>query len=75
MNTALEDSNQILKFACRDLKAIRAAAQVIEAEKNWSSEREMLAVIIRALTPIIDDIQNAINNIDTALKVENDGLE
>ena len=70
MNTALEDSNQILKFACRDLKAIRAAAQVIEAEKNWSSEREMLAVIIRAVTPIIDDIQDAIDNIDKETKDE-----
>lgn len=39
MSLALEDSSQILKFSCRDLKAIRSAAQLVEAEKDWSNER------------------------------------
>ena len=39
MSLALEDSSQILKFSCRDLKAIRSAEQLVEAEKDWSNER------------------------------------
>lgn len=66
--TIIKDNINVLKFACEDLESLRSAAQVVEAEKSWSSERDMLAVTIRALTPIIDDIHEAIDNIDKALK-------
>lgn len=64
----IEDNIQVIKFAYEDLEALRATAQVIEAEKEWSNEREMLAVTIRTLSSITGDIQEAIDNIDKALK-------
>ena len=58
------DSNQQLIRACDDLRAIRAMVSMAEDHGN---EKETLAMTRRALEPIIDDIQEAINTIDEAL--------
>ncbi len=58
------DSNQQLIRACDDLRAIQVIASMAEDHGN---EKETLAMTRRALEPIIDDIQEAINTIDEAL--------
>ena len=62
--TELYDSNHQLICACGDLRAIQTL--VIMAEEH-GDEKEFLAVIRRALDPIIDDIQETIDTIDETL--------
>ena len=68
MKIKIDDSNQLLKFACEDLQALQAAILAAEDHPEYANEHEMLIVVRRALAPIITDIQDAINAIDEELK-------
>lgn len=68
----IDDSSNLLRFACEDLKALKSVVQVVEDQKDWPNEREMLIVVLRALDPIIRDIQEVVDSISVELKGEND---
>ena len=59
----IDESRNLLRFACEDLEALKSVVQVMEDQKDWPYEREMLRVVLRALDPIIADIQECIDNI------------
>lgn len=63
----ITDSNQAIKFACEDLKAIQSVIAMVEGEETISCERETLKVVLRALSPIIADISEAVSVIDEEL--------
>lgn len=58
------ESNQKLICACDDLRALRAI--LLSAEEHGNTT-EIIAVARRALDPIINDIQQAIDTIDESL--------
>ena len=64
----IQDSNQLLKFACEDLKGIQSIILTVNDHPEYANAHEALGVIDRALYSIIGDIQEAINRIDKALK-------
>ena len=68
----INDSRNLLRFACEDPKALKSVVQVVEDQKDWPNEREMLTVVLRALDPIIRDIQEVVDSIREELKGEND---
>ena len=68
---SIADSRNLLRFACEDLKALKSVVQVVEDQKDWPNEREMLAVVLRALGSIISDIEEGINSISEELNEEN----
>ena len=53
----IDESRNLLRFACEDLKALKCVVQVVEDQKDWPYERETLRVVLRALDPIISDIR------------------
>ena len=65
--TNIAESRNQLRSACEDLEALRAIVQVVEAQKDWPNEREMLLVLSRSLAPIIKDIQGCIDSISKEL--------
>jgi len=67
-NVRIHDSNQLIKNACDDLKAIQSVIATVEGEEAISCERETLMVVLRALGPIITDINEAVRAIDEELK-------
>ena len=58
----------LLQFACEDLKALKSVVQVVEDQKDWQYEREMLAVVLRSLGSIISDMEEGIESISEELK-------
>ena len=66
----IDESRNLLRFACEDLEALKSVVQVMEDQKDWPYEREMLRVVLRALDPIIAEIQECIDNIGEELKGE-----
>ena len=66
----IDESRNLLRFACEDLEALKSVVQVMEDQNDWPYEREMLRVVLRALDPIIADIQECIDNIGEELKGE-----
>ena len=56
----LVDSNTQLKLVTEDLRAIQTVIATIEGEEAISCERETLTVVMRALDPIIGDLENTI---------------
>ena len=61
MNKArLQDSTTQLRFICEDLQAIQTVIATVEGERAVSCERETLTVVLRALSPIINDLENTI---------------
>lgn len=66
----IQDNNQNLKFAVDDLKAISSIILTVGDHEEYDNAYEALKVIDRALTPIIDDIQEVINGISTELVKE-----
>ena len=60
-------SNQELIYACDDLRAIQLVIDMVKGHPEHEYEMQVLAVIKRSLVPIIEDIQEAIDNIDDAL--------
>lgn len=64
MNKArLQDSNTQLRFICEDLRAIQTVIATVEGEKAISCEHETLIVVLRALSPIIRDLEETIQNL------------
>ena len=68
--TEIQDSNQLLKFACEDLRGIQSIILTVNDHPEYANAREALGVIDRALCSIIGDMQEAIGRIDEALKEE-----
>ena len=68
--TEIQDNNQLLKFACEDLRSVQSLILTVTDHPEYANAYEMLGVIDRALKSITDDIQEAINNIDKSLMKE-----
>lgn len=68
--TEIQDSNQLLKFACEDLRGIQSIILTVNDHPEYANAREAMGVIDRALCSIIGDMQEAIGRIDKALKQE-----
>ena len=66
--TEIQDSNQLLKFACEDLRGIQSIILPVNDHPEYANAHEALGVIDRALCSIIGDMQEAIGRIDEALK-------
>ena len=64
---SIYDGNQKLVIAVDDLKAIRSMILTVGDHEEYANAYEALKVIDRALIPIIDDVQEAIDMIDAAL--------
>lgn len=68
MNIEISDHLQQLKFAKEDLRALSIIVTVVEDQKDWQNDKEMLAVMRRALDPIISDMEEAIGGIEAELQ-------
>ena len=68
--TDIQDNNQLLKFACHDLRGIQSMILTVTDHPEYANAYEILGVIDRALNSIIDDIQESIDSIDKALLKE-----
>ena len=68
--TEIQDNNQLLKFACEDLRGVRSLILTVTDHPEYANAYDTLSVIDRALRSIIDDIQEAIDNIDGAFLKE-----
>lgn len=64
----IQNERQRLVIAVDDLKAISSMILTVGDHEEYANAYEVLKVIGRALTPIIDDIQEAINEIGAELK-------
>lgn len=67
---AIFDNNQKLIIAVDDLRAIRSMILTVGDHEEYANAYEAMKVIDRALMTIIDDVQEAIDSIDAALKKE-----
>ena len=65
--TDIQDNNQLLKFACHDLRGIQSMILTVTDHPEYANAYEILGVIDRALGSITRDIQEAIDRIDEAL--------
>ena len=63
----LADCNTQLKQVTEDLRAIQTVMATVEGEKAISCEREALMVVQRALDPIISDLENVVQTLDSEL--------
>ena len=68
--TEIQDNNRLLKFACEDLRGVRSLILTVTDHPEYANAYDALSVIDRALRSIIDDIQEAIDNIDGAFLKE-----
>ncbi len=64
----IQDKTRQLKFAVDDLKAISSIILTVGDHEEYANAYEALKVIDRALTSITEDIQDAIDGIETALE-------
>lgn len=64
----IQDKMRQLKFAVDDLKAISSIILTVGDHEEYANAYEALKVIDRALTSITEDIQDAIDGIETALE-------
>ena len=65
--TDIHDNNQLLKFACEDLRSVQSLILTVTDHPEYANAYATLSVIDRALRSITEDIQEAIDNIDKAL--------
>lgn len=68
MNIKIQDGFQQIKIAFEDLQAIPTVIAMAEDHPVYSNDHEALIVIRRALEPIINDMQEAIEIMDGELK-------
>ena len=68
MNIKIQDCFQQIKIAFEDLQAIPTVIAMAEDHPVYSNDHEALIVIRRALEPIINDMQEAIEIMDGELK-------
>lgn len=71
----IEDSYFLLRFACDDLRSLRAVMQAVEIQTDCIKQQDVLAVVIRALEPIINDIQKAVDFIYEEQTTESDSRQ
>lgn len=64
----IEDSRFLIKYACEDLRSLRSVMQSLESQTDCLDSQDLLAVITRALHPIIEDIQKAVDMIGEELQ-------
>ena len=64
----IEDSRFLIKYACEDLRSLRSVMQSLESQADCLDSQDVLAVVIRALEPIIGDIHKAVDMIGEELK-------
>ena len=64
----IQDKTRQLTFALDDLKAISSIILTVGDHEEYANAYEALKVIDRALTSITEDIQEAIDGIETALE-------
>ena len=70
MNMKISDNVQLIKIACDDLKAIRSLLFSTEERLLCGQEKESLAVLGRAISSVISDLEEATSAIDEELKSE-----
>jgi len=63
----LDDSKNLLRFACDDLEALRTVVLMSDMEDGFAVADGMLSVTARALVPIIADLREAIKSIEKEL--------
>ncbi len=68
MNFNIKDSNEQIKLACEDLKAVQTVVTMAEDDPVYSNDHEVLIVVRRALDTIISDIRKATAVIDGEFK-------
>ena len=66
----LADSNTQLKQVSEDLRAIQTVIATIEGEEAISCERETLTVVMRALEPLIQDVEKIAQTLESELNME-----
>ena len=65
--TDIQDNNQLLKFACEGLRGVQSLILTVTDHPEYANAYQVMGVIDRALSSIVDDLQEAIDNIDEAL--------
>ena len=66
----IEDSRALLKYACEDLISLRSVLQSLESQADCLDSQNVLAVVIRVLDSIIEDIRKAVDTIGGELEKE-----
>ena len=64
----IHDSNQLIRFSCEELRAIRSVLLTVEDHPEYGNEHEMLVVVRKILEPTIGDMQKATSSIEKALR-------
>ena len=65
--TDIRDSSSKLKEACDDLMAVRSVLLTVSDHPEYANAAQALKVVDRALGPVIDDIQEAVDTIERSL--------
>ena len=66
----IEDSRFLIKYACEDLRSLRSVLQSLQNQADCPDSQDVLAVVIRVLDPIIEDIRKAVDTIGGELERE-----
>ena len=66
----IEDSRFLIKYACEDLRSLRSVLQSLESQADCLDSQNVLAVVIRVLDSIIEDIRKAVDTIGGELEKE-----
>ena len=66
----IEDSRFLIKYVCEDLRSLRSVLQSLQNQADCPDSQDVLAVVIRALEPIIGDIRKAVDTIGGELEKE-----
>ena len=66
----IEDSRFLIKYACKDLRSLRSVLQSLQNQADCPDSQDVLAVVIRVLDPIIEDIRKAVDTIGGELEKE-----
>ena len=73
--TEIQDNNQLLKFACEDLRGVQSLILIVTDHPEYANAYATLSIIYRALRSITEDIQEAIDNIDKALNKKEQNVQ
>lgn len=66
----LAESNTQLKLVSEDLRAVQTVMATIHGEETISCERETLTVVMRALEPIVQDVEKIAQTFEAELNKE-----
>ena len=73
--TDIQDNNQLLRFACEDLRGVQSLILTVTDHPEYANAYQVMSVIDRALSSIVNDIQEAIDNIDGALSEKEQSVQ